>query len=372
MKVLFACGGTGGHIYPALALADAIKTTAPGSDIPFLGTRSILESSLISQAGYRHIPLVSQKLTRKLTLSLLTFPFATLAAIIQAVMIVRWEKPEAVVVMGGFASFPAAIAAWFLRVPILLHDQNVIPGLASRVIAPLSSIITLGLPGGETRFPTGKAIVTGNPLRKPFLTTGRGTARQQLEIPESARVVAVLGGSLGARKINAMAEAFESLCQELPDLWILHVTGQTQFGPGAPWGEASGIPGTEQRYKRIPYDHAPWNLLAAADLAVTRAGAMTISELQALHIPAILIPFPYAADNHQEANARVLSETGAAVILSDLALSGPELLRIMKSILNTSDTLSKMKASAAQFPQPDAAGALATIVAGMIRSRKGR
>lgn len=269
------------------------------------------------------------------------------------------RRPEALFVTGGYASVPVALAAWFLRVPILLYLPDIEPGLAVRFIARLASCIGVTVEDSRAFLPARKVVVTGYPVRPEFVGIDREESRKAIGLVRGEPVLLVFGGSTGARSINrALVDHLEGL---LEIAQVVHISGERDW----PWvvERAEGLaPSWRERYHLYPYlhDRAMGQALAAADLAVCRAGASTLGELPYFGLPAILVPYPYAW-RYQKVNAHWLASRGAAVILEDERL-GETLLPAVRSLLADADRLAQMRACAHALARPDAAARLAEIL----------
>lgn len=267
----------------------------------------------------------------------------------------RRERPEALFVTGGYASLPVALAAWVLRVPVLVYLPDIEPGLAVRLIARVASRVAVTAEESRAYFPLAKTVVTGYPVRAGLTHLGRAEARIALGLTQDEPVVLVFGGSRGARSINqAVAENLEALLEETQ---VMHVSGELDW----PWvaEQAQGLPSDLQgRYHACPYLHEEMGLaLAAADLAVCRAGASTLGELPAFGLPGILVPYPHAW-RYQKVNAEWLARRGAAVVVEDGRLA-QALLPTVRSLLADPERMSRMRRQAQALARPDAAQRLA-------------
>lgn len=360
MYLWIAGGGTGGHVYPGLAVLEALKAAGP-VDVLYVGGRESVEERLVARAGlpFAGIPagglhgLAPWRAARNLVK--LTQGFFA------ALRLGRRRRPDALFVTGGYASVPVAMAAWVLRVPILLYLPDIEPGLAVRVVARLATRIGVTVEDSRAFLPAHKVVVTGYPVRPEFAGIGRTAARAALGLPEGEPALLAFGGSTGARSINqAVVENLEAL---LEVVHVVHITGERDW----PWvaARAEGLPATAWgRYHPYPYLHgaAMGQVLAAADLAVCRAGASTLGELPYFGLPAVLVPYPYAW-RYQRVNAEWLVERNAAVVLEDARLK-EELMPTVLSLLADPVRLARMRENASALARPDAAERLAGILCG--------
>ncbi|MGQ9709150.1 MAG: undecaprenyldiphospho-muramoylpentapeptide beta-N-acetylglucosaminyltransferase [Anaerolineae bacterium] len=366
MHLWIAGGGTGGHVYPGLAVLQALRAAGPVEAV-YVGGRGSVEERLIARTGlpFVGIPaggvhgLAPWRAARNLVKLARGF-FA-------ALRLGRRRRPDALFVTGGYASVPVALAAWVLRVPILLYLPDVEPGLAVRFIARLATRIGVTVEDSRAFLPAHKAVVTGYPVRPEFAGIDRMTARGALGLPSGEQVLLVFGGSTGARSINqAVAENLEELLEMVQ---VVHVSGEQDWS----WvvARAERLPATARgRYHPYPYlhDEAMGQALAAADLAVCRAGASTLGELPYFGLPAVLVPYPYAW-RYQRVNAEWLAARGAAVVLEDARLR-EELVPTVRSLLEDPVRLAQMQAQASALARPDAAARLAELVRVLARSHR--
>ncbi|MCS7179571.1 MAG: undecaprenyldiphospho-muramoylpentapeptide beta-N-acetylglucosaminyltransferase [Anaerolineae bacterium] len=364
MFLWMAGGGTGGHVYPGLAVLQALREQGP-VDVLYVGGRGSVEERLAAQAGlpFAGIPAggVHGLAPWRAAVNLVKLARGFLAAL----RLGRRRRPDALFVTGGYASVPVALAAWALRVPILLYLPDIEPGLAVRFIARLATRIGVTVEDSRAFLPAHKVVVTGYPVRPEFAGIDRTVARGTLGLPEGGPVLLVFGGSTGARSINqAVVENLEAL---LEVAHVVHVSGERDW----PWVAARvGVLPASARgcYHPYPYLHgaAMGQALAAADLAVCRAGASTLGELPHFGLPAVLVPYPYAW-RYQWVNAEWLASRGAAVILEDARLK-EDLVPIVRSLLSDPARLAEMRACALALARPDAAKRLAEILRSFQRS----
>lgn len=354
-RVMILAGGTGGHVYPALAVARELLSE--GHEVVWMGTRAGLEGKLVPEAGIPIEWLSVSGLRGKGWRRRLTAPFMLLRAGLQAFAILRRIRPDVVLGMGGFVSGPGGLLALGLGIPLVLHEQNRVPGTTNRWLAPWANLVLEAFPGS---FPAAaKARCTGNPLRPEIASTAR---RPRPQTGGPLRVL-VVGGSLGAKALNEM----------LPDaLAGLGVQVRHQSGPAlreetlARYARA----GIDARVEAFIEDMA--EAYAWADLAVCRAGAMTVSELSAAGLPAILIPFPYAIDDHQTQNARYLVEAGAALLLPQRELTPERLALSIKALIDDPARLRSLAERAAALAKCDAARVVADLCLAKARPVSGR
>jgi len=340
MRVLITGGGTGGHIYPGLAIAQELKQRDSAIEILFVGTEKGLEKEIVPQAGLAFATITVEGLQRKISLQTLRAGMRLLKGLGQARSILQKFKPDLVVGTGGYVCGPiVAIAAW-QGIPTLIHEQNAFPGITNRLLSKWVKKIAITYPESKKYFPINKIVITGNPVRPEVICAERKESLQKLKLEEDKKTVLVFGGSRGARSINqAMLEARADLA-DLEGVQIIHVTGQGDFA----WisGQKSMVEVKKGNIIIRPYLHDMPTALAAADLVVCRAGATTLAELTVRGLPAILIPYPYATDNHQEYNARSLEKIQAALVLLDKDLNGNTLKQAIAQLINNSEKIQFM------------------------------
>ncbi len=360
---LVAGGGTGGHVYPGLAVADALvaRGHAPES-IRFLGAVGRLEADAVPAAGFA-IDLLSVRGFRRgrsaaAWAANLRLPFTTAAALVRALGLLRRLRPRVVVGVGGYASVPGVLAAWLLRIPVVIHEQNAVPGLANRLAARLGAAVAVSFPG--TGLPG--ARVVGNPVRASLATIER--------TPERDRpLLGVVGGSLGSARLNDAALDLYDRWRTREDVQVRHVAGRRHYDDCR--NRLDRLQRTQDAlvYELVPYEDHMDRLYGHASLAVCRAGAVTVAELAAAGVPSVLVPWPGAADDHQTDNARVMADAGAAVLLADAQVDGARLDAVTRDLMLDPTRLRAMSDAARALAHPDAADRLADLVEETARAR---
>lgn len=333
MNVMFAGGGTGGHLYPAIALADALRSRAR---IRFIGTADRLEATIVPDAGYELVTISSGPLRRSLSPAALRTVWLNALGIAQAIRALREFAPDLVIATGGYVCFPAMLAAKILRTlglvraRLALVEPNAQPGLTNRLLAPLADEVWGAFAHGNARF-AGKYVHTGIPVRETlFHPSNRIEAARRLGLEPGRKTILAIGGSQGARSINETIAALVTR-RALPADWqILHASGERDYDymraeEREPFGE--------NRVVLVPYLREMANAYALADLVIARAGASTLGELAALALPSILVPYPHAAEDHQAANARAFEQAGAAVVIGDAQLNADSLWWTLREVM---------------------------------------
>ena len=360
MRVLFAGGGTGGHLYPALAVAEHLRRTRPDCESAFMGSAQGLEARLVPQHGFALHLISGSGFRRKGLVGRVRAALDLGRGVAQALAFVRSWKPDVVVATGGYASLSAGLAAALLRRPLVVQEQNSIPGVTNRILGRLAREVHVAFPGCERYF--GRHVkLTGNPLRDEILAAQPPLAG----VPSGVPIVLVVGGSRGARSINtAVAAAIPLVARQARVVWLWQ-TGELDYGRLAPqWDGAPDV------LLRAYIDHMPV-ALAAATLLVCRAGAMTLAEITARGKPAILVPFPGAVDDHQTANARSLVDAGAAVLMADHDLDGARLATEVIGLVGAPERLQRMGQASAGLARPRATQELAAAVTAQVTSGGG-
>jgi len=320
-------GGTGGHVFPALAVADELRSR--GVDVVWLGTRRGLESEVVPRANIQISYISIAGLRGNGLLGWFLAPIKLVYALWQGIRVMNTQKPLAVLGMGGFVTGPGGIAAWLTRRPLLVHEQNAISGMTNRLLVPFAKTVMEAFPDSIAK---GKAIHTGNPLRKDLLTL---YSDQERQIHTPLRIL-VVGGSLGAKALNDVVPAALSKLPSnaRPEVW--HQTGKKNIDEAIASYKSASV---EARV--VPFIENMADAYRWADLVICRAGAMTIAELAIAGVGSILVPYPFAVDDHQTANAKYLTKTDAAVVVQQKDLTVDVLDSLLKEM-----TASRLKAMA--------------------------
>lgn len=368
-RVVLAGGGTGGHIYPLLALAEALLRRHPTAEVRFVGEAGRMEAELVPRAGHEiellDLPAVSLPKWRRV-LEAYRWP----AAVRQVRGMLRQFRAEAVIGTGGQVCAAALWAARQSRAVTAILEPNAIPGRTNKLLAKhvRPAFVGVLIDQACAGFPAGLATVTGYPLRPEILCADRAAAMRELGLDPARRTLLVFGGSLGSRKIN------EVLCETVPRLtadwsagWqILHLGGKVN----AKTLDPAALSDTNVTYHYREYLHAMELALAAADLVLGRAGAMSLAELTALGLPAVLVPFPGAADDHQRYNAAWMANAGGAVVIDDAALTADSLLSCLEALLAAPGRLDEMAVASRSLGRPEAAETVVEMLEPWIERRR--
>lgn len=341
-RIVFAGGGTGGHIYPAVAVAQELHRRRPGLDVVFIGTGSSFEKRVVEGHGFRLLSVSSRGFLGRSPAAKAGALFWSGVGLFQSIRILWKLKPRAIIGVGGFASGPVVAAAILLRIPTMIQEQNYSPGLANRILARWVDRIAVSFEETKAQL-GGRGEVTGNPIRLEFSSVKAKTRGETFSL-------LVFGGSQGARSINEkMVEALPHLEPMRLALRVVHMTGEKDREKVE---EAYKTHRVEARV--VTYLDEMAEEYARADLVISRAGATTVSELTACQKAALLIPFPKAARDHQRLNARKLEKAGAAVVVPEIELTGERLAREIVGLMKNPDRITAMERAAARLARPDA------------------
>lgn len=339
MKVLISGGGTAGHINPGIAIAKYIKSKNRDCEILFVGTQKGLETKLVPRENFELKLIKVRGFKRKLSTDTLVAVKELFQGLHEARKILREFKPDIVIGTGGYVCGPVVFNAARMGIPTLIHEQNAFPGVTNKLLSKFVDKVAISFKESEKYFKNRRKVVfTGNPIRSELLSTDRRTAREKLEIEKDKPFVVVFGGSRGAEPINVAVSDFISLHRDERDFHMLFATGEVQYEK-----IAKKLGDLNSKYiKVVPYIYNMADVMAAADLVVSRAGAITLSELTALGVPSILIPSPYVTANHQEYNARALEKQGAGIVILEKNLNHNILHEQIYNLLRDREKLKNM------------------------------
>jgi UDP-N-acetylglucosamine--N-acetylmuramyl-(pentapeptide) pyrophosphoryl-undecaprenol N-acetylglucosamine transferase len=383
MNLVLAGGGTGGHVYPALALAGALRRRDPGARVLFVGSASGMEASLVPAAGVPFAGLVVRPPRSRSPLRTAVALGTAAAGFLQSAAIVARFRPDAVVATGGIAAAPPVLAAWVMRIPVVLLEGNAAPGRANAFLARFARAVAVTSDDASARIPGGRALVTGLPVRPEIYSTPRGDGFRAFGLDPARRTILAIGGSQGAARLNAAVDEMVTRLAGRTDLQILHQTGRGWTAPLPTAGAASGtgqptaiadtgagvpadpLPADQPpatlplkpgiRHVRVPYLEQIGLAYACADVVISRCGATALAEITACGLPAVLVPYRYAAGGHQAENAAPLVRAGAASLVTDEALDGETLAREVLEILDAPGRRDAMAARSRALGRPDAA-----------------
>lgn len=347
-RLLIAASGTGGHLFPALALAEKL----PEYQIEWLGVSDRLEQTLVPDCYTLHtIPI--EGFQQRFGLKTIQIIFRFLTSVVRVQKIIKERNIQAVFTTGGYIAAPAILAARLQKIPAVIHESNFIPGKVTRFLSRWCDTVALGFAGTARYLPQVNTVHVGTPVRSQFLTS----QSLDLDIPADVPLIVVVGGSQGAVAVNQLVREAASAWFKLGAV-VVHLTGKND-----PKIDSLQHP----QYICLPFYENMAGLLQRANLAISRAGAGTLTELAVTHTPAILIPYPYAAEDHQAYNARVFADTGAAIVYRQEELTADILRDRVKQLLQSPSKLEKMREKTAKLAIIDSAERLATIVSSLVR-----
>ncbi len=365
-------GGTAGHVQPALAIAEALVERGHArSSILFVGSRRGLETELVPPSGFGLEVLPGRGLVRRMSVSNVAAAGGLLVAFLRSLWLLARLRPRVVVSVGGYAGLPCAMAAALWRIPLVLANADAVPGASNRLAGRFARLSAVAFEG--TKLP--RAVVTGTPVRPRVATVSRGRerrngARRSLGIPEGRKVFACFGGSLGSRRINVAVLDMVSAWSCRSDIAVRQIVGRRDWDDVCRLAPRLGPRGI--LHQLVEYEDEMPDVLAAADLAVCRAGATTVAELSVVGLPAILVPLAGAPGDHQTANAEVLARVGGAVVLPDRECTGSRLVREVEALLARPERLESMGERVSALGRPDAARVVAGLVDDQAASRRRR
>ncbi|MFA6988489.1 MAG: undecaprenyldiphospho-muramoylpentapeptide beta-N-acetylglucosaminyltransferase [Candidatus Gastranaerophilaceae bacterium] len=373
LTVVLAGGGTGGHIYPAIAIAQKLKQDKEIEQIYYVGNPKNLEFNIVKSESLSFLPITVSGMPRKPDLKLFMWYLFLNIAIIKCIYYFIKVKPDVIIGTGGYVSGAPLIAGWLTGIPIVIHDPDAHPGVVSRFMAAKANYVSVAFEQAKKYLNSNKIIVNGNPIRENFSKADKNVALKYFNFDENKKTILVMGGSQGAKTINdALLNCVKNLITE-QNLQIIHQTGKKNYDSYV--DELLKIwPDFEQNKNYVvrPYFNDMSIPLSCADLAVARAGSLSISELNICGLPSILVPYPFAAANHQKFNALAIEKAGAGIYLDDSDCESDKLFEIITKIIHDVDKLALMKKENLQLAKPDATHNIVDILKMAARSGKGQ
>ena len=364
MLVVLTGGGTAGHINPALALAEVLVER--GVDVRFAGTPNGREADLVPAAGIPFTPFEASGFNRNHPTSIVRAVYLMEKGVGAAGHWFDEINPDVVVGFGGYVSLAIGRAAEKRGIPVVIHEQNSVMGMANKNLAKKANAVCLTYAHAAPAVSDqSKVVVTGNPVRRAVFQATREEGREEFNIPSEARMLLVTGGSLGARHLNQAMAALKDDLLAFDDLYIVHVTGPKELE--AVQEDLSLTDQEAARWQVLGYTNSMGKAMAAADAIVSRAGASSLAEISARALPALLVPFPYATEDHQTTNARAAVEAGCAFMVADADVEGPEFKEQLLRLVQDADLRASMREAARAQKTADAAQALADIVMDLAR-----
>ncbi len=351
-RIVLAGGKTGGHVFPAIAMAKEFTKRFPQSKVTFVGTEDGLESKIVPKYSFKLVFIQARGLRRKVSPGNLMLPYYVLKSLYQSLRILNEERPDLVVGTGGYVSFPVVFSARLKNIRTLIQEQNSYPGVSTRLLALLVDQVCLSYLSSIKYFPTKRRLkVIGNPVREDLAGANRQEALRRFDLHPDKRTIFIFGGSQGAHAINhAVLESLYLLSQNWQLLWQ---TGENDFA-----FVSEKVKGKRVKCAILPFIQDIKSAYAASDLVVSRAGALTLAEITACGKPSLLIPYPFATADHQRHNAEVLQKEGAAEIVSQRALSGEVLAQKLSSLLSDENRLKRMAEQSKRMGKPGAVSLL--------------
>ena len=353
MRVLLSGGGTGGHVYPAIAIANRIKEQYPDAEIMFVGTEKGIESEIVPKYGYELKTVTVQGFKRKIDFDNVKRVFKLFKGLEQSRKVVKKFKPDVVIGTGGYVSGPVLFHAAMSKVPTVIHEQNSFPGVTNKILSKVVTRVLTSFEDSHERFPEGsrdKLVLTGNPVRKEILVARKNIARKNLGISEDKKMVLCYGGSGGSEEINdAMKVVIENMVKE--DIAFIFATGKYYYEEFAKSIEYLNLKPYQQV---VPYLEDMANALAASDLVIGSAGAISLAEITALGKPSIIIPKAYTAENHQEYNAKSIESKGAGIAILEKDLTPKTLNETVFRLLGDRELLIDMENASKEIGKPEA------------------
>lgn len=365
MRIVVSGGGTGGHIYPAIALIKEVRKQDPNAKVLYIGTEKGLEKSIVER---ENIPFKSIEITgfkRKLSFENIKTILRFIKGTRLSKKYIKEFKPDVVLGTGGYVCGPVVYAAAKLKVPTIIHEQNSVPGLTNKFLSKYVDKVALCFQEAGQYFPKEKQVLTGNPRASEVVGIDGNRGKESVGLKTGKKVVLIVGGSRGAKPINdAFLEVLPLVGKK--DYQVLYVTGEVHYENVL--REVKKVDSPENVIIK-PFIHNMPEVLAGVDVIVARAGATTLAEITALGIPSILIPSPYVTNNHQEKNARALGDNGAAIVRLEKEMNGTVLLNDIDKILLDEETLKLMKEASTKLGMPNAAKNLFDLMKQLITNR---
>jgi len=352
LRVIVTGGGTGGHIYPAMAIAKRLKERLNDIDILYVGTRDGMESRLVPENGIEFRGISGKGLSKKIGLETVKTVGLNLRALWETKKVLKEFKPDLVLGTGGYVSGPVVLTATVFGIPTLLHEQNVFPGKTNRILARRVKKVMLSFTESEAYFKSDKTEVVGLPVREEIGKIDRKVAATEFNLDPQKKTLLVTGGSRGALSINKAMKQIMQQLEQYPEIQLLWATGSATYRTIVDELDVSGIKWQRNNWQVKEYINNMPQALACSDLCICRAGAVTLAELSAAGLASILIPYPYASDNHQEYNARALEDKGAAKVILDKDLNGQILWEEITKVLFNPFVLEEMSAKTKDVFEP--------------------
>lgn len=366
MRIVLTGGGTGGHLIPLINVAKKINEKIGKVEFLFIGHKGALEEKLIAKEGINIKNILVGKMRRYFSWANFSDAVKIPIGIIQSLWTLLVFMPDAIFSKGGFASFPVVLAGWLYRIPIFIHDSDCVPGLANSILGKLATRVAVSYPEAERDFTPGRVVLTGNPVSEDIIHGDPEKARKMFSLTDIKKTIFVYGGSQGAQIINNTI--IKILPQLLKKYQIIHQTGEKNYEDVVHKAGQLGIKAGRDGYYPIAFVHDELkDILAVADLVISRAGANSISEIAANGKPAIIIPIERSANNHQRMNAYSISKAGGCIVLEESNLGENIFLSRIEEILQDNELAQKLSENIRQFYHADAADKIADAIIDIIK-----
>ncbi len=360
LKIVLTGGGTGGHIYPAVAIGRELLTRDNVEKIYYVGNPKKLEKDIVEKENFEFLPVIVSGMPKTKSLGLIKWLFELGFAVLKCLKYFNKINPDCVMGTGGYVSGPALIAAKIMNIPYMLHDSDAIPGIVSRKMSPWAKAVNTSFDEAKKYLKSKNIQLNGNPLRNDFNTLDKNECLNELGLISDKFTILVMGGSQGAKSINeAISHCALELIENL-NVQIIHQTGTKNYESYMDSIDAELR--NNQSYLPKAYLENMGLYLSCADLVIARAGSLSLSEFNLCELPSILIPYPYAANNHQYHNAKALEELNASVCLEDNMCDGDNLVEIITNLVNDKDKLKVMKEANKKLAKPDATQKIADML----------
>lgn len=372
MKFIFSCGGTAGHINPAIGVAGRLRQLMPDCEILFIGAEGMMETNLVPREGYEIKTVKISNISRSLSLAGVKHNIDTIKYVVMSIgeakKIIRDFGADAVIGTGGYVCYPVLRAAHALGIPTLVHESNAVPGLTTKMLSGIVDCVMVGFENASVNYPKGTNVVyTGTPVRTDFYSADKASAKAALGIPADEKLVVSVWGSLGSGHMNGIMERFAAIASERAEFRLIHSAGKGGFEKLKNVLDQS-CPDRESRGVDVrPYIYDMPQVMAAADMIMCRSGASTLAELTALGKPALLVPSPNVTNNHQEKNARVLESAGGARVHLEGEFTAESLYDEVCDMLSDKAALEAMGRAMSDSGVPDATDRIADIILGYVK-----